>query len=70
MSVTTILGSLLDGYAPSIILAASAVLLLIWQRLSIQMDPREPPLCKPTIPYIGHIIGVLKDQIYYYDRFR
>lgn len=40
---------------------AAAVLLGLWLwRLSdIELDPREPPLVKPTIPFIGHIIGLM-----------
>jgi hypothetical protein len=67
MSVNTIFGSLLDGYTPSIILAASAILLLCWQRLSVKLDPQEPPLLKPKIPYVGHVIGILQHQITYFD---
>ena len=30
--------------------------------LSPEMDPREPPLLKPKIPVIGHIIGLLTEH--------
>lgn len=30
--------------------------------LSPRLDPDEPPLIKPTIPLIGHIIGLLWHQ--------
>ncbi|KAK4665407.1 hypothetical protein QC763_0062110 [Podospora pseudopauciseta] len=29
-------------------------------------DPREPPLLKPTIPFIGHIIGLIRHQADYH----
>lgn len=51
---------LLDGYMPSYILVVAAVLLLCWHKLSVKLDPAEPKLLKPTIPYIGHIIGMLR----------
>lgn len=67
MSINTMFASLLDGYTPSIILAAFAILLICWQRLSVNLDPKEPPLLKPTIPYVGHIIGIVRYQIEYFD---
>ena len=67
MSVNTIFGSLLDGYGLSVILVASAILLICWQRLSVRLDPQEPPLLKPKVPYIGHIIGIIQHNIAYFD---
>lgn len=58
---------LLQGYTFSIILAITAVLLIIRQRLSLQLDPREPPILKPRIPYIGHIIGMIRQHCVYFD---
>ncbi len=58
MSISASVNVLLDGYTPSVILAVVAVLLLCWQRLSMKWDPQEPPILKPTIPFIGHIIGL------------
>lgn len=67
MSANTIFGNLLDGYGPSVILVAFAILLTCWQRLSIKLDPQEPPLLKPKVPYIGHIIGIIQHNIAYFD---
>lgn len=67
MSVGDAIGVLLQGYTPSIILAVAAVLLIIRQRLALQLDPREPPILKPRIPYIGHIIGLLRYHTAYFD---
>ncbi|KAH6673616.1 cytochrome P450 [Halenospora varia] len=58
---------LLDGYTPSILLAVAAVLLICWQRLAVSMDPREPPLLKPKVPYIGHILGLIKYTTSYFN---
>lgn len=63
----TMFGSLLDGYTPSIIMAALAIGLICWQRLQVKIDPREPPILKPTIPFVGHIIGILRYQMAYFD---
>lgn len=59
---------LLDGYAPSFIMAVMAVLLICWQKLSVQLDPSEPPLLKPIVPYIGHIIGIFQHSTGYFEK--
>jgi hypothetical protein len=68
MSINDALSVLFQGYTPSVILAVLGVLLIIRQRLAIQLDPQEPPILKPKIPYIGHIIGLLQYNSGYYDR--
>jgi hypothetical protein len=70
MSFYQVFGTLLDGYTPSIVLATAAVLLVCWSRLSVRVDPREPPILKPTIPYIGHIIGLFTQQSSYFEKLR
>lgn len=68
MSVQAALNYLLDGYTPSIVLTVAGIFLLCWRRLSVQLDHREPPLLKPRVPYIGHIIGLLKYNMSYFDK--
>lgn len=68
MSISDAFTVLSQGYTPSIILAVIAVLLLIRQRLALDLDPREPPILKPRVPYIGHIIGLFTYHTGYYDR--
>lgn len=34
--------------------------------LTPSWDPREPPLIKPTIPWIGHILGIITKQSKYH----
>ena len=70
MPVSTASDVLLQGYTPSIILGVVAVLLVCWQRLSVQCDPREPPLLKPSIPYIGHIIGLFRYNGEYFEKLK
>jgi hypothetical protein len=65
MGVNEIIASLPSGYMPSIYLAAATVLLLLLQRLNPHMDPQEPPLVKPTVPFIGHLVGMIKHQAEY-----
>lgn len=47
------------------VLAAAVALSLLNRLLSPRIDPREPPVVKPTIPWIGHIIGVIRHQADY-----
>jgi hypothetical protein len=36
--------------------------------LDVKIDPREPPVIRPKIPFIGHIIGMLTDGPHYMKR--
>jgi cytochrome P450 len=52
---------------PPTALAIAAVLgLLVLYALSPRADPREPPLVKPSIPLIGHILGLMRHQAQYH----
>jgi hypothetical protein len=42
----------------------------VWQRFAIPMDPREPPLVRPKIPFIGHLIGLMRHQTTYLQMLR
>ena len=68
MPTNDVFGVLLGGYMPSLLLAVAAVGILCYQRLSVHVDPQEPPVLKPTIPYIGHIIGLLRYRVEFFDR--
>jgi len=41
--------------------------LLIRFIASPRLDPREPPVLKPRIPLVGHIIGLFRHQASYYS---
>ncbi|KAK4201355.1 putative cytochrome P450 E-class, group IV [Triangularia verruculosa] len=54
---------------PPVVTGIAAVLLAILINTLTtprQVDPREPPLLKPTIPFIGHIIGLIRHQAEYH----
>lgn len=38
--------------------------------LSVKQDPREPPYIPQTIPWVGHLIQVIRKGTRYYDRVR
>ncbi|KAB5518657.1 cytochrome P450 [Coniochaeta sp. 2T2.1] len=37
---------------------------------SPRMDPREPPILKPRIPLVGHIVGLARHGVDYFDSLR
>lgn len=56
-----------DGYDMSLVLLfLTTAIVLIWGFSGPRMDPREPPLLRPAIPIVGHLIGIMKKQMEYY----
>ncbi|KAH6640310.1 hypothetical protein F5144DRAFT_477043, partial [Chaetomium tenue] len=45
---------------------AMALVYVLLQALGARVDPREPPLVKPRLPLIGHIIGMMREQAQYH----
>lgn len=43
-----------------------AVFLLVNRFLIAKHDPKEPPLLPPKIPLVGHVIGLMRQKVYYY----
>jgi hypothetical protein len=43
---------------------------LLYRYSSPRMDPREPPVLKPTIPLVGHIVGLARHGVNYFDSLR
>lgn len=59
--------TIFDGYSmPLLLLFLAAVFVLLRQLFEPRMDPREPPLLRPNIPFIGHLIGMVRNQMEYY----
>jgi len=48
-----------------VMLMVFASLFLINKLMTPSLDPQEPPLRKPTIPWIGHIIGLMQNSAEY-----
>ena len=42
------------------LLLVVALLVAISPRLSKKHDPREPPVIPQSIPYVGHLLGLLR----------
>lgn len=50
------------GVVPSTALAVIPVIIFIAYLIAfpVSMDPQEPRLVRPTIPFIGHIVGLFQ----------
>lgn len=46
--------------------ALLALLVLVHRLSSPPVEEREPPLMKPAIPVIGHLIGMIKHESHYF----
>lgn len=38
--------------------------------LKVNVDPREPPVVHPRLPFLGHIVGMLREGPMYLKRVR
>jgi hypothetical protein len=47
---------------------AIAAILFLFDLLRVKLDPREPPVVHPKIPFFGHVIGMLTDGPLYLKR--
>ncbi len=57
------------GLAPSQGLAIAVVAIAAVLLLSLatpRLDAQEPPLVKPSVPFIGHMIGIIRHQARYH----
>ena len=64
--------TILSEWQPSQILLIGFIIfvglvILALNCLSLKLDPLEPPLLKPSIPLIGHIIGLLRHGVDYFS---
>lgn len=60
-----------NGTLPFTIFAVLlCVAVLTSHSLRIKVDPREPPVVYPKVPFIGHIIGMVREGPLYLKRLR
>ncbi len=45
-------------------------LFLLWRKADVSLDPDEPPITLSKIPFIGHILGMMRHQIGYFEILR
>lgn len=54
-----------------VILAVGGGTLALLSRIfGSKQDPREPPVVATTIPYFGHVIGLMQSKFNYYVKLR
>jgi hypothetical protein len=54
-------------WSVSIILAGILLLIFVADRIMTpRMEQQEPPLLKPTVPWIGHIVGLIQKSAGYF----
>lgn len=51
-----------------IVVALTGLLLLLQRYVSPSLDPLEPPLLKPRVPLVGHIISMFQEGSGFYTR--
>ncbi|KAL6355413.1 hypothetical protein LRP88_11002 [Fusarium phalaenopsidis] len=59
------------GTSPAVLTAAIIIPLLfvgLKKLLYPTFDPREPPILRPRIPFIGHIVGMIRERSSWYIR--
>ncbi|OHF00841.1 hypothetical protein CORC01_03915 [Colletotrichum orchidophilum] len=59
-----------NGFVPSAALLAAILVILYLAyliRSPVTMDPKEPPLVRPAVPFVGHIIGLFQHSWEYLD---
>jgi hypothetical protein len=49
---------------------AVAAMGFLFHSSRVKVDPREPPVVHPTIPFFGHLIGMLTEGPLYLKRVR
>jgi hypothetical protein len=61
----SILSDPVSGVDPATAAAAAAVpvvVYLVYRVLFPSIDPREPPVLPPAIPFLGHILSLMREQ--------
>ena len=56
----------LTNTATAVAMVLIVLLFLPWV-WTARLDPREPELLKPTVPLIGHILGLIQYQAKYHQ---
>ena len=51
-------------------LVTSAAIFILIPKLFTMQDPREPPVVPASVPYIGHVIGIMRNKFNYYVQLR
>lgn len=52
----------------SVVLALPVLFVLLKRLLFPTFDPREPPVLRPRVPFIGHVIALVSERSSWYRR--
>lgn len=50
---------------PIFLIVFSLMLRKLWRLLTIEIDPQEPPSIQPVVPFVGHLIGLMRNPHIY-----
>lgn len=53
-----------------VVAIAVACSLLLQKFINVPHHAQEPPLIPHSIPYVGHLLGILRDGTQYYSKIR
>lgn len=59
-------GALMTTMTPATVAIVVVLGFLVMYALRPRLDPREPPLVKPGIPFLGHKLGMMRQQAPYH----
>lgn len=51
-------------------LVTSAAIFLLNRKVLTMHEPREPPVVPASLPYVGHVIGIMWNKFNYYVQLR
>lgn len=60
----------LDPGIIAITVGILSVLFLLWRTADVSLDPDEPPIALSRIPFVGHILGLMRYQVGYFEILR
>ena len=69
-STTAIMEGKLDITTLVLLAVAGTLYLALNHFLGVRLDEKEPPLVPSTIPFIGHILGLVRSGTKYYAQLR
>ncbi len=59
-----------DSALVAIAVGVLSGLLLFRHKADVSLDSQEPPIALSKIPFIGHILGIIRYQIGYFEMLR
>jgi hypothetical protein len=54
----------------AVVIGVLTGLFLLWRKSDVSLDPQEPPIALSKLPFIGHIYGMMRYQLGYFEMMR